>query len=405
MYNIILVRYGEMTLKKANYKEFLKAINTNIKRKLKQFLKLQFSNTDCRFYIHLNGEDYLEVIKVLDTISGLASYSPCLKVTSDLEEVAKQSISLIKEENLERKTFKVETKRSNKTYPLTSQEITQKVAGLILKEIKLEVDVHHPDFVLNIELRNEETYIYLRNYLGMGGLPAGTGGNGLLMMSGGIDSPVAGFLALRKGIALKAIHFASPPYTSNLSLQKVIDLTKEISKYSEFEELELLVVPFTEIQIAIQKYCNPTYLITLMRRAMYKIAEQVALKEGMSIIVNGESVGQVASQTVESMMVVNEVTNFPVIRPLVTYDKQEIVDVAKKINTYNVSILPYEDCCTVFVPKHPVIRPKVETAKKEEEKYEMNQLIKEAVSNIKRITLSYNEEYFVGGEDKDKYEI
>lgn len=405
MYNIILVRYGEMTLKKANYKEFLKAINTNIKRKLKQFLKLQFSNTDCRFYIHLNGEDYLEVIKVLDTISGLASYSPCLKVTSDLEEVAKQSISLIKEENLERKTFKVETKRSNKTYPLTSQEITQKVAGLILKEIKLEVDVHHPDFVLNIELRNEGTYIYLRNYLGMGGLPAGTGGNGLLMMSGGIDSPVAGFLALRKGIALKAIHFASPPYTSNLSLQKVIDLTKEISKYSEFEELELLVVPFTEIQIAIQKYCNPTYLITLMRRAMYKIAEQVALKEGMSIIVNGESVGQVASQTVESMMVVNEVTNFPVIRPLVTYDKQEIVDVAKKINTYNVSILPYEDCCTVFVPKHPVIRPKVETAKKEEEKYEMNQLIKEAVSNIKRITLSYNEEYFVEGEDKDKYEI
>lgn len=405
MYNIILVRYGEMTLKKANYKEFLKAINTNIKRKLKQFSKLQFSNTDYRFYIHLNGEDYLEVIKVLDTISGLASYSPCLKVTSDLEEVAKQSVSLIKEENLERKTFKVETKRSNKTYPLTSQEITQKVSGLILKEIKLEVDVHHPDFVLNIELRNEGTYIYLHNYLGMGGLPAGTGGNGLLMMSGGIDSPVAGFLALRKGIALKAIHFASPPYTSNLSLQKVVDLTKEISKYSEFEELELLVVPFTEIQIAIQKYCNPTYLITLMRRAMYKIAEQVALKEGMSIIINGESVGQVASQTVESMMVVNEVTNFPVIRPLVTYDKQEIVDIAKKINTYNVSILPYEDCCTVFVPKHPVIRPKVEIAKKEEEKYEMNQLIKEAVSNIKRITLSYNEDYFVGGEDKDKYEI
>lgn len=405
MYNIILVRYGEMTLKKANYKEFLKAINANIKRKLKRFSKLQFSNTDYRFYIHLNGEDYLEVIKALDTISGLASYSPCLKVNSDLEEVAKQSIFLIKEENLERKTFKVETKRSNKTYPLTSQEITQKVAGLILKEIKIEVDVHHPDFVLNIELRNEGTYIYLRNYLGMGGLPAGTGGNGLLMMSGGIDSPVAGFLALRKGITLKAIHFASPPHTSNLSLQKVVDLTKEISKYSEFEELELLVVPFTEIQVAIQKYCNPTYLITLMRRAMYKIAEQVALKEGMSVIVNGESVGQVASQTVESMMVVNEVTNFPVIRPLVTYDKQEIVDIAKKINTYDVSILPYEDCCTVFVPKHPVIRPKVEIAKKEEEKYEMNQLIKEAVSNIKRIALNYNEEYFVGGEDKDKYEI
>ncbi|MFA7050750.1 MAG: tRNA uracil 4-sulfurtransferase ThiI [Bacilli bacterium] len=405
MYNIILVRYGEMTLKKANYKEFLKAINANIKRKLKRFSKLQFSNTDYRFYIHLNGEDYLEVIKVLETISGLASYSPCLRVTSDLEEVAKQSISLIKEENLERKTFKVETKRSNKTYPLTSQEITQKVAGLILKEIKIEVDVHHPDFVLNIELRNEGTYIYLRNYLGMGGLPAGTGGNGLLMMSGGIDSPVAGFLALRKGITLKAIHFASPPHTSNLSLQKVVDLTKEISKYSEFEELELLVVPFTEIQVAIQKYCNPTYLITLMRRAMYKIAEQVALKEGMSVIVNGESVGQVASQTVESMMVVNEVTNFPVIRPLVAYDKQEIVDIAKKINTYDVSILPYEDCCTVFVPKHPVIRPKVDYAKREEEKYEMNQLIKEAVSNIKRIALNYNEEYFVGGEDKDKYEI
>ena len=341
----------------------------------------------------------------MDTISGLASYSPCFKTTSDLEEIGKQSVALIQYEQLVGKTFKVETKRSDKSYPLTSLEITKNVAGLILRDIKLEVDVHNPDFILNVELRNEGTYIYLRNYLGLGGLPAGTGGSGLLMMSGGIDSPVAGFLALKKGITLKAIHFASPPYTSDLALQKVIDLTKEISKYSEYEKMELLVVPFTEIQTSIQKDCNPTYLITLMRRAMYKIAEQVALKEGMSIIVNGESVGQVASQTVESMMVVNEVTNFPVIRPLVTYDKQEIVDIAKKINTYEVSILPYEDCCTVFVPKHPVIRPTVERAKKEETKYEMNDLIKEAISNIKRIVLSYNEEYFVGGEDKDKYEI
>lgn len=404
-YDLILIKYGEMTLKKKNYKQFLKKINDTIKRKCKGFNKLQYFNTDYRFYIYLNGENYEEVIKVLNTIVGLYSYSLCKKVEADFDKMAETAIEMLKEETTkEKKKFKVETNRGNKSFPYTSIQISQELAKRVLPKVEnISVDVHNPDIILHVDLRCEGTYLYLNEIKGLGGYPAGIQGKGLLMMSGGIDSPVACYLSMKKGINVYAIHYASPPYTSLNSLQKVVDLLQVLAKYTETEKIKLLVVPFTKIQDSIHENANPKYLVTLMRRAMYKIGEIVCNKKGLDVIINGESIGQVASQTLESMKVVNEVTNLPILRPLATYDKEEIIEVARKIGTYDISIRPYEDCCTVFVPEHPVIKPTIEEAKREEAKCNFETLILEAVENIKTIDLNTIEKYsvFDDGDDGD----
>ncbi len=404
-YDLILIKYGEMTLKKKNYKQFLKKINDTIKRKCKGFNKLQYFNTDYRFYIYLNGENYEEVIKVLNTIVGLYSYSLCKKVEADFDKMAETAIEMLKEETTkEKKKFKVETNRGNKSFPYTSIQISQELAKRVLPKVEnISVDVHNPDIILHVDLRCEGTYLYLNEIKGLGGYPAGIQGKGLLMMSGGIDSPVACYLSMKKGINVYAIHYASPPYTSLNSLQKVVDLLQVLAKYTETEKIKLLVVPFTKIQDSIHENANPKYLVTLMRRAMYKIGEIVCNKKGLDVIINGESIGQVASQTLESMKVVNEVTNLPILRPLATYDKEEIIEVARKIGTYDISIRPYEDCCTVFVPEHPVIKPTIEEAKREEAKCNFETLIFEAVENIKTIDLNTTEKYsvFDDGDDGD----
>lgn len=404
-YDLILIKYGEMTLKKKNYKQFLKKINDTIKRKCKGFNKLQYFNTDYRFYIYLNGENYEEVIKVLNTIVGLYSYSLCKKVEADFDKMAETAIEMLKEETTkEKKKFKVETNRGNKSFPYTSIQISQELAKRVLPKVEnISVDVHNPDIILHVDLRCEGTYLYLNEIKGLGGYPAGIQGKGLLMMSGGIDSPVACYLSMKKGINVYAIHYASPPYTSLNSLQKVVDLLQVLAKYTETEKIKLLVVPFTKIQDSIHENANPKYLVTLMRRAMYKIGEIVCNKKGLDVIINGESIGQVASQTLESMKVVNEVTNLPILRPLATYDKEEIIEVARKIGTYDISIRPYEDCCTVFVPEHPVIKPTIEEAKREEAKCNFETLILEAVENIKTIDLNTTEKYsvFDDGDDGD----
>ena len=264
---------------------------------------------------------------------------------------------------------------------MTSIEISQEVAKRVIPNITgMTVDVHNPDLVLSIDLRNEGTYIYTEVISGLGGYPSGMAGNGLLMLSGGIDSPVAGFLSIRKGINVNAIHFASPPYTSDMALQKAIDLLEQIAKYTTDDKISLYVVRFTEIQNAIRYNANPEYIITLMRRAMYKIASQFSLMNNFDCIINGESIGQVASQTLESIRVVNEVTNFPIIRPLATYDKDEIIKIARKINTYDISIRPYEDCCTIFLPEHPETKPRIAQALKAEEALEVDKLIENALN-------------------------
>lgn len=396
-YDIILIRYGEMTLKKKNYKQFLKKINDTIKRRCKIFKNLKYFNTDYRFYIYLNDEDYNEVIEVLNTIVGLYSYSLCKYVDPDYDKISDVAVEMLNNQLQGKKgTFKVETNRGNKNFPATSIEISQNVARRILPKVEnLSVDVHNPEHIVNIDLRCEGTYVYLNEIKGLGGYPSGMQGKGLLMMSGGIDSPVACFLSIKKGIDVYAIHYASPPYTSMNSLQKVVDLLQVLASYTASGKINLLVVPFTKIQDSIHQNADPKYLVTIMRRAMYKIGEYVCERKGIQVIINGESIGQVASQTLESMKVVNEVTNIPIIRPLATYDKEDIIKIARKIKTYDISIRPYEDCCTVFVPEHPVIKPSIEEAKAQEDKCNLDCLIKETVDNIEYIYLNDTDKYSV----------
>ncbi|MDD3999526.1 MAG: tRNA 4-thiouridine(8) synthase ThiI [Bacilli bacterium] len=406
MYDLIMVRYGEMTLKKKNYPSFQKQVNQNIQNKLNRFPNLRFSSTYHRFYIYLNGTDIPAIIDELDTIVGLSSYSLCKEVKADYDEIALVGKELIElEKGSANISFKVETHRGDKSFPATSIEISQEVAKRVLPLISgLRVDVHQPDYTLSIDLRSEGTYVFVKSMPGLGGLPGGTAGQGLLMISGGIDSPVAGFLCLRKGINLTALHFSSPPYTSDMALQKVIDLLQELSRYTAEGEIKLLICPYTKIQTAIHNNANPIYLITLMRRQMYKIADKLSKTMGFDVIINGESVGQVASQTLESIKVVNEVTNLPILRPLITYDKKEIIKIAKKIKTFDISIRPYEDCCTVFVPKHPIIKPRLQKVLLEELKCNLDPLIKEALENIEEMTLSFNKKTSVF-EKSDNFEI
>ena len=411
-YDIILVRFGEMTLKKKNYRQFLDKIIQNIKIKCEIFPELTYNHTDFRFYIYLNGVDYEKVIAQLNLIPGLYSYSLCKVVKRVYEEPTIENVSgeydniasvaaklIIEETKGNNTTFKVETNRGNKKFPATSIEISQEIAKRVLPIVNnLMVDVHNPELVLSIDLRFEGTYVYVNNIKGLGGYPAGIGGNGLLMMSGGLDSPVAGFLSIKKGVKLKAIHYFSPPYTSLNALQKVVDLLEKIAIYTHNEKIDLYVVPFTKIQDRIHENANQVYMVTLMRRAMYKIASEICKEKDIDVIINGESIGQVASQTLESMKVVNDVTNIPIIRPLATFDKEEIIKIARKIGTYDISIRPYEDCCTVFVPEHPIIKPNLEKVLEEEKKCDFNDLIDEAIKNTDKITLTTKKKYSVFNE-------
>ena len=413
-YDIILVRFGEMTLKKKNYKQFLDRIIQNIKKKCSVFKELTYSHTDYRFYIYLNGVDYEKVIERLDLVSGLYSYSLCKVVNKVNNEITKDNVSteydniasvastLILEETKGKDTsFKVETNRGNKSFPATSIEISQEIAKRVLPNVSnLHVDVHNPDLVLSIDLRYEGTYVFVKDIKGIGGYPAGMNGYALLMMSGGLDSPVAGYLSIKKGVNLKAIHYFSPPYTSLNALQKVVDLLEKIAIYTYSETIELYIVPFTKIQDRIHERANQIYMVTLMRRAMYKIADMVCQKKNIDVIINGESIGQVASQTLESMRVVNEVTNIPIIRPLATYDKEDIVKIARNIGTYDISIRPYEDCCTVFVPEHPVIKPDISKVLEEEQKCDYDDLINDAFYNIEKVTLNTRTKHSVFNDEK-----
>ena len=412
MYDMILVRYGEMTLKKKNYKTFLNKINDNIKSKCNKFKNLKYFNTDYRFYIYLNGEDHSKVIDELNTVVGLYSYSLCKKVKINNKDNVIEDIALTALETINSNrpindfTFKVETHRGDKSFPLTSIQISQQVARLVLPKVEgMTVDVHKPDLTLYIDFRSEGIYVYTNSIKGLGGYPSGIAGKGVVMMSGGIDSPVASYLAIRKGVLLSAIHFASPPYTSDMALQKVIDLLEQLSIYQTTQNIRLYVVPFTEIQTTIHEKANPIYMVTLMRRAMYKIASILCEDKGYECIINGESIGQVASQTLESMKVVNEVTNLPIIRPVATYDKEEIIEIAKKINTYDISIKPYEDCCTVFVPEHPIIKPKMESIIVEENKCNFEESIIKAYNNIEVYEINKTKKTNVIEKNNDIFDI
>lgn len=388
----ILIRYGELSLKKSNRKQFINKINANIRRALKEFSQLAYESSGLRFYIILNGEDSSKISEILKKIPGIYSFSVVSRCDSNINAIKEQALILVKKEfENGAKTFKVETNRGDKTFPLNSLEISKEVARhLFINLENLKADVHNPNFVLYLDVRQEGTFLFTKIEMGLGGFPAGVLGKTMLMVSGGIDSIVAGYMAVKKGMTIEAIHFAAPPYTSDLAVQKVIDLLETIIPYTEYQAINLHIIPFTEIQKAIYDNCREDYCITIMRRMMYRITEQVAKQLNALAILNGENVGQVASQTLESMATIEDVVRTPVIRPLATFDKQDIVDVSRKIGTYDISIRPYEDCCTVFVPKHPQIKPSLKQAEIEENKIAFNEMINTAVEKRERIVLKNN---------------
>ncbi len=376
-YDAVVIRYGEMILKGNNKKDFIKKLANNLKVALKEHRSLVYSVEHDRIYIELNGTSPDSIRSILRTIFGISSFSFAVKVENDLEKMANKSLELVKDSNF--KTFKVKAHRSYKNFPHISDEINRVIATKILKNTEIKVDVHNPDLMLLVEVREKFTYLMDNKIGGAQGFPVGSSSKVLLLLSGGIDSVVAGYLAQKRGLKLECIHFESAPYTSAQALQKVKDLAGKLSIYQN--RIKLHIIPFTKMQMAINESLPESYNITVMRRMMMRIAERVALENKCLAIVNGESVGQVASQTIESMNAIGEVVKMPIIRPVVTYDKLEIINVARFIDTYKISTLPYEDCCTIFTPKNPTTRPNVEKCLRFESFFNYQDLIEECIIN------------------------
>jgi len=389
MQKLIMIKYGELSTKKANINMFLNQLKKNISFSLSDLaVSLEFDKG--RMFIEGKEEDFETILSKLHTVFGIHEYVIAYKLENkDFDTFSKMILDLVKYKEF--KTFKVITKRSDKRYPMESMEISRKVGAVLLKNIDgISVDVHNPELEVNVEVRLKDVYVYFNSEEGIGGYPVGVAGKGMLMLSGGIDSPVAGYLAIKRGVRLECLYFESPPHTSVEAKNKVIELAKKLAVYNN--DIKLHVIKFTDIQTEILKKCPRDYLITIMRRMMYRITERVARMNNCKIIVNGESIGQVASQTLTSMNVINEVVRIPVIRPVACFDKTEIIDLAKKIDTYETSILPFEDCCTVFVPDHPVINPTFEKARESEQAFDFEALIYEAIKGHEVIKISAKEE-------------
>lgn len=380
MDKLIMIKYGELTTKKANRKVFINMLENNINKILKNE-EYKITKDRVRMYIECSSASLDNIVKKLKKVFGIHGIVIVDKVDTNIESIKNKVLEKI---NNNYKTFKVNTKRADKNFEIHSMEFNNIIGGFVLKNTNLKVDVHNPDVLINIEIRKEGTFIYTNEIKGIGGYPVGIQGKGLLMLSGGIDSPVAGYLSLKRGVDLECLYFESPPHTSVEAKNKVIKLASIINEYSG--NIKVNVIPFTKIQEEIYKNCPDSYIITIMRRMMYRIAEQVVKKKKLKVIINGESIGQVASQTLTSMIVINNVTNLPIIRPVACMDKLEIIDIATKIGTYETSILPYEDCCTIFLPKHPVINPDLNKAIQYENSFDYKKLIDECIENMEVIT-------------------
>ena len=386
MQKLIFIKYGELTTKKGNRNVFIKKLTNNIKNILGN---INYSMKSDRSRIYIESSDIDTVVEKLKNIFGIHSIVIAYKVDNNSDTIIDSVYELVKCESF--KTFKVDTKRADKRFEIHSMDFNKMVATKILKNMNVSVDVHNPELYIKIEIRVEGTFIYFNEIKGLGGYPVGIQGKSLLMLSGGIDSPVAGYLALKRGVDIECLYFESPPHTSDQAKNKVITLANIINKYSG--NIKVHVVPFTKIQEMILRNVKEEYIITIMRRMMYRIAQKFAKMNKMQVIFNGESIGQVASQTLSSMNVINNVCDIPVIRPVACMDKIEIIDIAKKIGTYETSILPYEDCCTVFVPTHPVINPTLDKCILYEKNFDYETLIDEAINNIETISNLDNNNY------------
>ena len=389
MQKILIVKYAELNTKKDNIGMFLRTLKENIMAKTKDLANITFDKG--RMFLKTNEEDFTKVLTILQKTFGIHEIMVGYQIEdTSLETIEEAILTILKEKDF--KTFKVETKRSDKSYPLTSLEISKKLGGFILKnKEKVLVNVHTPEVTFYVEIRKDYAYLYFNKIKGLGGYPVGTLGKGLLMLSGGIDSPVAGFLGMKRGVKIEAIYFESPPHTSEEAKNKVLSLANILSQYGT--TIKVHVINFTKIQEEIYKNIPHDYLVTIMRRMMYRIAEKIAYHNNAKIIINGESIGQVASQTLSSMAVINEVVKIPVIRPVACLDKLEIISLAKQIGTYETSILPYEDCCTIFVPEHPVINPELTKCLEYEKRIPYEELIKEAIKNETILTSEIKKEF------------
>lgn len=383
MYDHLMLRFGELSTKGKNKKDFIRVLGQNVKNALKDFPKLTYQIRMDHIYIKLNDEKCEQIIERLKDVSGIYSFSLVIKTNTDITNLKEVVLHLLEEQK--KKTFKIKAKRADKNYPIISDDINRQIAGYVLKNSSYKVDVHQPDVLVSITIREDAAYIFTEDILGAGGYPLGVGGKAMMMISGGIDSPVASYLLMKRGVAIECVHFAAPPYTNAAVIDKIKDICQVLTRYQE--KIKVHVVPFTKLQEEIYKYAHESYAITIMRRMMYRISEKLAHKYHCLAMANGESVGQVASQTLASMQVINEVSNFPVIRPVAIFDKTEIIKIAQRIGTYDISIRPYEDCCTIFTPKNPKTSPRLEEVEKFEKQFNYEELVQECVDNVETIVV------------------
>ncbi|WP_445506349.1 tRNA uracil 4-sulfurtransferase ThiI [Niallia sp. 03190] len=389
MYDRILIRYGELSTKGRNRKIFVDKLRKTIEKALISFPLAKVEAKRERMYVILNGENPEEITTVLKNIFGIQSFSPAIKLERDIDTIKEAALQLVSSLYKEGNTFKISARRADKSFSLDTGEINYLFGSHLLKNIPgLKVDVKNPTINVQIEVRSEAVYLSCENIAGAGGLPAGTSGKAMLMLSGGLDSPVAGYLSMKRGLELEGVHFFSPPFTSERAKQKVIDLSSKLANING--HFVLHIVPFTEIQQLIHKQIPENYTMTATRRLMLRITDEIRKRQEALAIVTGESLGQVASQTLESMYAINDVTNTPILRPLITVDKSEIIDIAQKIETHDISIRPYEDCCTVFVPSLPKTKPKKEKVQYYESFVDFEPMIQQAVEKVETIILKRN---------------
>ncbi|HAP3461682.1 TPA: tRNA 4-thiouridine(8) synthase ThiI [Enterococcus faecalis] len=386
-YTEIMVRYGELSTKGKNRKTFIMQLAQNVKRALADFPALKIHADRDRMHILLNGEDSEEVIPKLSKVFGIQNFSPSIRIEKEMPAIRAMVQEVVREVYTPGKTFKITAKRSDHSFELDSNGLNQELGGAVIEAIpEIQVQMKKPDINLRIEIRKDAVYLSYETIRGAGGLPVGTSGRGMLMLSGGIDSPVAGYLAMKRGVEVEAVHFASPPYTSEQALQKAKDLAEKLVPY--VGTIQFIEVPFTEIQEEIKRVVPQGYLMTITRRLMLRLTDAIReMRKGL-VIINGESLGQVASQTLQSMVAINEVTSTPIIRPVVSMDKTEIIEIAEKIDTFELAIQPFEDCCTIFAPPQPKTRPRLDKAQDYEARLDLEGLMARALEGLKITEIS-----------------
>lgn len=386
-YTEIMVRYGELSTKGKNRKTFIMQLAQNVKRALADFPALKIHADRDRMHILLNGEDSEEVIPKISKVFGIQNFSPSIRIEKEMPAIRAMVQEVVREVYTPGKTFKITAKRSDHSFELDSNGLNQELGGAVIEAIpEIQVQMKKPDINLRIEIRKDAAYLSYETIRGAGGLPVGTSGRGMLMLSGGIDSPVAGYLAMKRGVEVEAVHFASPPYTSEQALQKAKDLAEKLVPY--VGTIQFIEVPFTEIQEEIKRVVPQGYLMTITRRLMLRLTDAIReMRKGL-VIINGESLGQVSSQTLQSMVAINEVTSTPIIRPVVSMDKTEIIEIAEKIDTFELAIQPFEDCCTIFAPPQPKTRPRLDKAQDYEARLDLEGLMARALEGLKITEIS-----------------